>query len=268
MRLIIVVVVFDDSFPAGVLNESILHFLLLFQLQQITTHDCTVQKRIANDAVSYHCLADGFSTIKLLGDVYRFFDEEDPVGGKFSLSIPSDLISDHSVDLDSDDASLINVSEATKTRFFDRPFAGTSFTGTYKLLVVRLTDSGTNATPTLSATALGDSIFGSGNTLLERFNSCSKGVMGFEKMTGSGLTNGVLEATSTSALNGNDDNCASQGRDAAYAAETAGSINTAFVYLIVVCPTGVNFGDVSTMNVCRSINITTSVLGTSNRHDY
>ena len=112
------------------------------------------------------------------------------------------------------------------------------------MLIVRLTDSGTNSSPSSTAWELGDNIFSSsGISLMERFASCSKNKFTIEKMTGSALTNGVLDVTSTIPLNGSDETCASQGEQLADSAISAGTIDSDdYDYVLVICPKNVDFG--------------------------
>ena len=186
-----------------------------------------------------------FDTIHLYGDVETFLGEP-AANGRQKLSIPSSLITQDKyyykfVDLDDEKvASLIEISKIPVKRNVD-------YKGTFKGLVVRLTDSATGSVTSTTVAEMSEAVFGPSvnATLAERFDSCSKSEFIFEMMTGSALTSGVLDVTSNSALNGNDDRCAEQGVAIADSAIAAGTIDSEYDYILIMCPPNVDFGTVS-----------------------
>lgn len=207
---------------------------------------CSVHKR-SDDAI--FCVSKYHLDVELLGDVKAFFGGEYPGSGRYRLNIPKSIISDDN-DVDLDDKVI--TSQIKTRRLPSTRGAKTQYTGKYKLLVVRVTDSARiNDSVRLSAEEIGDNVFGvdgddSGKaTLLERMDSCSKGLFTFERMTGSALVKGVLDVVSTKGLENNSNKCKDEGESLADLAIKAGRIDSDYDYIMVMCPPSVNFGSVS-----------------------
>ena len=99
------------------------------------------------------CINDANTiSVKLDGDLDAFFGGNSYLGTT-RLNIPENLISDAgAVNLSATSASLITVTQATSSIIED------PFTGTYKVLVVRVTDL-SGGQPTLSIAQLGTKTF-------------------------------------------------------------------------------------------------------------
>jgi hypothetical protein len=165
--------------------------------------NCTVRRvdyRSAPDSPNkpsvVKCINDANTiSVKLDGDLDAFFRGNSYLGTT-RLHIPENLISDAgAVDLSATTASLITVTHATSSIIED------PFTGTYKVLVVRVTDN-SGGQPTLSIAQLGTKTFDDTINLKKQFAACSGNKLNLIPATGTGVTNGVYQVTLTTPVSG------------------------------------------------------------------
>ena len=123
--------------------------------------ECTV-RRVDSRSIPGHykpsnvkCVNDSNTkSVNLDGDLVAFFGDDSYIPGTTQLFIPESLIADGAVDLSANSASDIGVVAHRPSR----RNVESRFTGTYKVLVVRVKDT-SGAEPSLSIAQLGTKTF-------------------------------------------------------------------------------------------------------------
>ena len=124
---------------------------------------CTVRKLMYRPYVSTEperaprvvCQTDDGIYYKLVGDIDDFFGEESYKPGSTMLSVPVSFISDDGkqIDLSADGAVDAISTRSNGSRGYEH------LTGTWKTLVIRVTDSSSGTTPTVDSATLAADVF-------------------------------------------------------------------------------------------------------------
>mmetsp|Transcript_32111 Transcript_32111/g.78026 ORF Transcript_32111/g.78026 Transcript_32111/m.78026 type:complete len:350 (+) Transcript_32111:66-1115(+) len=119
-----------------------------------------------------------------------------------------------------------------------------SSTGTQKVLVVRVTLSDGKA-PQSSASLMSDKVFGTSGDVVNAksvFEGCSHGKMQVVPATGSGVTNGVMELTSSAGSSGTDDQIYDDVLSKLRAHFSVSDLATSFEFILIAIPDGIMNG--------------------------
>lgn len=207
-----------------------------------STHECivyieTAMAKPGAEPIPHKlvCATDDGSrrSITLLGDANEFFSGR-VLSGVYRLTIPTTLISvDDTIDLDDPASDYIEIEEKPESR--------ATYTGTFKVLVVRV-HGGTGAGHTYSAAQLATNVFTTTTgelSLKSIYLACSKNQLTFEAATGSGVTDGVLDLSTTESISTRSD-CRDVGTAAGTSGVSGGTIDS-YDFTVVVCPSTTDF---------------------------
>ena len=156
------------------------------------------RRDLTSQADQIVCINNSYSrSVKLIGDIDAFFGIDSYTLGATKLSIPESLIVNRAVNLDADGASAIEINHA--------PSRGTEHqTGTWKVLLIRVTDSNNDGPPSVPLGTMGAKQFDYAVSLRSQFKACSRDQLTFNPATGPGLTNGAIEVTLSTPVSGRD----------------------------------------------------------------
>ena len=161
---------------------------------------CTVIKRFHNPPTGQDkypdelkCATEGdVATYSLEGDSDDFFGEDGFTIGRTILGVPAAFIaSDKSINL-----SATGAKDAIIIGNIKSGGRGTEHrSGTWKAIVVRITDSSTGITPKTDSATMAADVFSDTLNMRSQYRACSANQLTFEPATGTGVVNGVFDAS-------------------------------------------------------------------------